>query len=655
MNIAKKIQTAFAHHQNRRFQEAEYLYREILNRYPDYFDALHMLGVLFFQTGKPDKAKKFIEKAIAVNKSSAIAYFNLGNVLFQMTRFDDAIRSYRKVIELNPGFAEAYFTLGNAYQEKGLSDEAMCAYQQAIRLQPLHANAHYNLGNIFISKKKIDEGIEHYSRAIAINPNHSDALLNRGFALQTQGNLEKALKDYRRVLEINPASMETYSNLGNLLKQLGQLPEAEACFRRAMEISPPFWIPYSNLLVLMHYDHRRSAETIFSEHLRFAEQFEKPLKPSVGHAKRGPSNRRLRIGYVSPDLRKHSVTYFFEPVLTAHDKNRFEVFCYSLVPVEDEVTGRLSLYADHWQNLSGISDEEAAESIRREGIDILIDLAGHTANNRILLFARKPAPVQASWIGYPATTGLSAMDYKIVDAYTDPPGMTEHLYTEKLIRMPGCFLCYLPERESPTVNALPALSAGHTTFGSFNNFTKMTPEVMRLWAKILHALPGSRLILKSKSLSSEPVREFVSDLFTREGIAPERIVCRGWEESTCSHLALYNEIDIALDTFPYNGTTTTCEALWMGVPVVTLSGFHHTARVGTSLLINAGIRELAAASEEEYVATAVALAKDRLRLCYLRKNLRDMMHQSPLMDAGRFTGALEIHYRTIWENWCDFR
>jgi len=654
MNVINAIQSAFAHHKNGRFDQAEQIYNKILKKHPDNFDAIHMLGVLYFQRGKLGHAKQCIERAVALNRSNAIAHFNLGNVLFQMGGLDDAILSYQEVIKLNPQFYEAHFNIGNAYREKGEYDSAIHFYQSTAQLNPHHVDAHYNLGNILIIKKKLNEGIESYNRSISINPNHPDALLNRGFAFQMQGKMEKALEDYRLVLKINPTSLEAYSNLGNLLKDLGLPLEAETCFRRALEINPSFWIPYSNLLFLMHYTSRFSPESIFTEHLQFAKQFEKPLESaSLSYSKGQAPERRLRIGYVSPDLRKHSVAYFLEPVLAAHDKKQFEVFCYSIVPAEDDVTARLRSHADRWLNISEISDDLAAEAIRKDSVDILVDLAGHTANNRILLFARKPAPVQVTWIGYPATTGLSAMDYKIVDHYTDPPGLTEQFYTEKLIRLPGCYLCYLPDRESPDISPLPALSSGHVIFGSFNNFAKVTPEVIELWARILKTVPDSRLILKSKSLSSSSVRDFVTGMFVEKGISSDRIELYGWEASAHSHLALYNRIDIALDTFPYNGTTTTCEALWMGVPVVTLAGTTHVSRVGISLLSNLGISELAASSSDEYVSIAVALAADRKKLQSLREKLRDMMMGSPLMNAGFFVANLENYYRMIWRIWCD--
>jgi len=298
-------------------------------------------------------------------------------------------------------------------------------------------------------------------------------------------------------------------------------------------------------------------------------------------------------------------------------------------------------------------DEQATELVRRDGIDILVDLAGHTSGSRVLLFARKPAPVQASWIGYPATTGLSAMDYKIVDRYTDPPGMSDQFYTEKLIRLPDSFLCYLPEKDSPEVGMLPVLSSGHITFGSFNNFAKVSPEGIELWGRILKTITGSRLLMKAKSFSDRSTRSYVLDMFARKGIPAERIELVSMKRSFKEHLDTYTRIDIGLDTFPYNGTTTTCEALWMGVPIITLAGSTHASRVGMSLLTNIGLPELVASTDEEYVSSAVNLACDLTKLRSLRETLRGRVMHSPLTDTKRFILNLEHCYRTLWEHWCN--
>jgi protein O-GlcNAc transferase len=467
------------------------------------------------------------------------------------------------------------------------------------------------------------------------------------------GNLEQARCICDRILESHPDNVEALNLLGRICRAKGQFDEALIYVRRAVRIRPDNYGLYQNLVFSMLYNSRHVAHTLFSEHLQLARQFEGTLLPGVlPHANEKTPNRRLKIGYVSPDFRRHSVAYFIEPILLSHSREHFELFCYSLTSLEDEVTARMKRYADQWKNIAGMEDHQAAELIRTEGIDILVDLAGHAYNSRILIFARKPAPVQASWIGYPATTGFSSMDYKIVDGYTDPPGVTEQFYSEKLMRLPGCFLCYLPDKDSPEVGTLPVLISGEITFGSFNDFAKVTPEVVALWSAILKRIPDSTLMLKAISFSDRGIHQYVNDMFAKHGIDSERIELLPFAASFPEHLSLYNQIDIGLDPFPYNGTTTTCEALWMGVPVVTLAGNTHASRVGVSLLSNIGLPELIAETPDEYVAIAVTLAADVNRLQSLRARLRAAMEQSPLTDAARFTLNLENCYRKMWETWC---
>ncbi|HMK49909.1 MAG TPA: hypothetical protein VK435_07635, partial [Thermodesulfovibrionales bacterium] len=433
----------------------------------------------------------------------------------------------------------------------------------------------------------------------------------------------------------------------------GKLDDAEQYFRTSMRLDPWRIKPYESLLMLMNYSDRYDASAIFSEHLNFARRFEAPLLPfHAGHTREKVRDKVLRIGYVSPDFRRHSVNYFLEPVLASHDHDRFEVFCYSDVAVSDVVTERLRGYANQWRDIAGMTDEEAAQLVRRDGIDILLDLAGHTGFNRILMFARKPAPIQVSWLGYPNTTGLSSVDYRLVDSYTDPPGMTDPYYTERLVRLPRTFLCYVPENGGPPVGELPALRSGHVTFGSFNFFPKVSRTTVTLWSSILKALPGSRLILKAKAFSSESVCAKAREMFDAHGIPGERIELMSHKPSYSEHLATYNEIDIGLDTFPYNGTTTTCEALWMGVPVVSLGGTTHVSRVGLSILSNVGIPWLAARTHDEYVRIAVDLALDLEGLQLLRRSLREKLIESPLSDAKLFVSGLEACYRDMWVSWC---
>jgi protein O-GlcNAc transferase len=523
-----------------------------------------------------------------------------------------------------------------------------------LQLNPNYARAYYNLGNVFHDKNQLDEAVSCYQRVRELTPDFIEVYDKLGATLQKKGEGDKAIECYRRALSLQPDFVGAYIGLGRALRDQGKYAEAEESFRKSLEILPDCFACYSNLLFQILYNTDYDAKTVRFEHQKFAEHCAKPCISSIlPYTNNTSTDRKLKIGYVSLDFRCHSVAYFFEPILHTHNRGNLEVFCYSDVinAAQDEVTARIKLRTDKWRNLVGMSDDQAVELIRKDEIDILIDLAGLTSP-RILLFARKPAPVQVTWIGYPATTGLSTMDYKIVDNFTDPEGITEQFYTEKLIRMPKSFLCYLPEKDSPAVRDLPALKSGHITFGSFNNFAKISPATFGLWNKILKAIPDSHLVIKTWSFSDKTARQYSLDMFLKEGISSERIILLPYEPSAKGHLDLYNRIDIALDTFPYNGTTTTCEALWMGVPVVTLSGNTHVSRVGLSLLSNVGLPELVARTSDEYVAIAINMAGDLKKLQSLRKNLRDMMSHSPLTDSQRFTTNLENIYRTIWGKWC---
>jgi predicted O-linked N-acetylglucosamine transferase (SPINDLY family) len=431
------------------------------------------------------------------------------------------------------------------------------------------------------------------------------------------------------------------------------LDEAESYYNIALQINPKFSSLYSNLLLLMNYTSKYDMQFVSNKHKHFAEQFEKPLAPFImPHTNKPVANRCLKIGYISPDFRKQSVGFFIEPVLASHNHQDFEIFCYANLPVHDEMTERMKGYADNWRNIARMLDEEVTDLIHNDEIDILVDLAGHTAFNRLLVFARKPAPIQLTWIGYPNTTGLSSIDYRIVDNFTDPLGMTDQYYTEKLIRLPESFLCYLPYKDSPDVGELPALSKDYITFGSFNILKKITPDVIKLWSQILERIPRACLIIKNKSLADSMTRQYVLNQLLQQNISVERIELLSYTPTFKEHLEIYNRIDIGLDSFPYHGTTTTCEAMWMGVPVITLEGNPHASRVGVSLLSNVGLQELIALTTEEYIKIAVNLADDLKGLQSLRERLRDMMKHSPLCDAKRFTANLENCYRQIWEKWC---
>ena len=617
MNITELSSLALSHLKKDNLREAEQLYQEILALQPDDINALHFLGVVYHRLKDYDRAVSLINKALL----------------------------------LRPDYFDAQNNLGIILQETGRFDEAIAAYEKALQIRPDSYQIHFNLGTLFDKQNQAKKAIDSYHRAIQLNPNYAEAYLNLGNIFSEIGQGDLSIRCYQRAIQITPDQPEMLNAIGVVLDKQHKLDESESYFRKAIKVNSEYAPAYHNLLMNMCYNANYDIQTVFTEHKNFAKQFEKPF-PHPLFTNDRTLFRKLKIGYVSPDFRKHSVAYFLEPVLMARNKEDYEVFCYANLSIEDEVTDRLKQCADHWRNITELSDSQAFEKIRDDRIDILIDLAGHTAHNRLPLFARKPAPVQASWIGYPATTGLSAIDYRIVDAYTDPPGMTEQFNTEKLIRLPESFLCYLPDRDSPEVGSLPALSTGRVTFGSFNKLSKLSTKMFALWADILVDTPHSFLMLKTVSFSDKATCQHIADIFAQRGIFSDRFQLIPWVASTREHLELYNKIDIALDTFPYNGTTTTCEALWMGVPVITLAGHGYGSRVGASLLSNVGLSDLIATTYEEYRNLVIALAGDRHRLQALRGGLRDMMACSPLTDAKRFTGHLEECYRRIWKEWC---
>lgn len=471
--------------------------------------------------------------------------------------------------------------------------------------------------------------------------------------LAAQGKIDEAVVHYEQALSIKPNYAAAHITLGNALSAQGQPQQAVTHYKRALSLWPPYASGHSNLLYALNYACGNDPASVYAAHLEYAALREAPLAMAIAvHVNDRSPDRRLKIGYVSSDFRLHSVSYFIEPVLIHHNHDHFEIFCYANNLQKDEVTERLKSHVDHWRPINVLSDEQAAQHIRRDQIDILIDLNGHTGNNRLLVFARKPAPVQVTWLGYPNTTGLSAMDYRLTDGFADPPGMTEQFHSEKLVRLPECFSCYQPPRDAPDVARLPALKNGYVNFGSFNNLAKINREVMTVWAKILQAVPDSRLILKNAGLGGKTAQKIVRKTFTEFGVAPERLELLGRDQSEKDHLQRYESIDIGLDPFPYNGATTTCEALWMGVPVVVLAGKTHAGRVGVSQLNNLGLTDLIGHTTDEYIAISTQLTRNLDHLSQLRAELRSRMATSSLTNGQRFIRNLEQTYRQMWQDWC---
>jgi protein O-GlcNAc transferase len=650
MTIPEALQIAIQHHQAGRLAEAEALYRQILAVQPNHSDALHLLGVIAHQAGRHDLATEWIRQAIVLNPNNAIAHFNLREAYRAIGRFDEAYAAFRQALHIKPDFPEAQNNLGIALRKRGQLDEAVAAYCRALEIKPDYAEAHNNLGIALRDRGQPDEAMAAYRRAIEIKPDYAEAHYNIGITLRDRGQLNEAVAAYRRALLFKPDYPEAHYNLGIALMDHGELDEAVAAYRRALQLKPDYALARSNLIYSLHLHPIHDARTISEEHSRWNRQFSDPLKQFAQPHLNDPAVvRRLRIGYVSPDFRDHPVGRFVLPLFGRHDREHFDILCYSGVLRPDWMTERLRELAGGWRNTVGVPDARLAEMIREDGVDILVDLTMHSAGNRLPVFARQPAPVQVTWLAYPGSTGLPGIGYRLTDAWMDPPGEEPAWSAEEPVRLPDCWCCYQPVGESPEINALPALSAESVTFGSLNNFAKAHKGMLALWARVLEAVKESRLVMLCPEGSA---RERVRAFFGARGIATERVELVGylprWE-----YLRLYQRIDLGLDPFPFNGMTTTCDALWMGVPVLTLPGKMPASRAGLSLLSSVGLAELAVWSEADYVRMAVELAGNLPRLADLRATLRSRMLASPLMDAPRFARNVEAAYRSMWQAWCS--
>lgn len=548
----------------------------------------------------------------------------------------------------SPEVAIKHFNDGNRLFYEGRLHEAAASYRAALALVPNHPAVHNNLGNALKELGDHTGAAASYRRALALDPNHYRAHFNLGMVLEAQGEFGEAVARYRRAIAIKPDYAKAYNNMAGRLRVQGRPSEAVAHYRRAAELAPDDRTIRGNMLFCLHYDPGMTPAAILAEHRAFCATL--PVS-AAGHANPRDPDKRLNIGYVSADLRRHPVGYFMMPVLAMHDRRNVKVHAYYNYGRTDGISEYLKGKCDVWRPIAGVADERVAEMIRADAIDILVDLAGHTAENRLPVFALRPAPVQATWAGYVGTTGLSAMHYLISDRWQSPPE-SERFTVEEVIRLPDGYVCWAAPSYAPEVGPLPATAPGAVTFGCFNNLAKLNPPVIALWGRLMRELPQSRLVLKTRELSDGAARERVLGLFAAEGIAAARIALKGWSEHT-QLLRRYNDVDIALDPFPYSGGVTTIEALWMGVPVVTMPGERFASRHSLSHLSNVGLGELVGDGPEDYLRIAKALAHDLPRLAALRTGLRDRLRNSPLLQSKRFTRNLEAAFRAMWRRWCE--
>ena len=576
-----------------------------------------------------------------------------GIAAYRLGRFQDAARDLEAAIQAQPKRPDWRWNLTAILRSLGRLKEAEAQGREAVRLAPDAPEARNNLGTVLRELGFHAEAEGHYRRAVALRPTYADAWSNLAWALSVAGNASQAAEAARRALALNPNDANAHNNLGTALMQQDQLREAGECFERAVALKPDFTMAHSNLLFCLNYRPDLAAKEIFAAYRQWNEAHAQALLPAAPHfANDRNPERRLRVGYVSPDFRHHAASFFMEPMLAAHDHAKFEVVCYGEVANPDATTARFKRIADRWQSTVGLSDAAVADLVRSDGIDILVDLAGHTAGNRLLVFARKPAPVQvAHMVGSGMTTGIGAIDAFLADGELVPEG-SEHLFAERVERLSCIPLVYAPPAAMPEVRKLPALRKGHVTFGCFSRTARINERVVEAWARILKGVPGARLVLNSKPLREVEGRAHWHGRFQAHGVAPDRIDLvytspqpKTWEA--------YAEIDIALDPFPHNAGTTTIEALWMGVPVVSLADRPPVGRFGASILGSVGLRDWVAGSVDHYVALAIGAASDRQALARLRAALRDRFRASPLGgDAAALTREIEGVYRRLWRSYC---
>ncbi len=631
--------------------EAEISYRKALQINPRYITALINLGAVLQESTKLEQAMQCHLQALELQPSNPDARYNLSITLNDLCRFDEAEIECRRVLMGNPDYAAAHNHLGSILRNQGRLEEAEFAYRHAIKIQPDFADAHINLGKTLHDLNFFEAAVESCRRAIQLDSNLAEAYNNLGSALKILGNIDEAEINYAKALQINPDLAEGLVNRGSTLLNLGDLIEAETCFRRALKTKPNFFEARSNLLFCLSQNSTIDAQTLFSEHCQFGTELESRfLNNHPKHENSCDPDRCLRIGFVSGDLRGHALASFIEPLL-AHlsGSTQLSLHAYSNHRNDDATTDRLKGYFSQWNSISSMPDAELAAKIRTDQIDILIDLSGHTAKNRLATFARKPAPIQASWMGYPGTTGMSTMDYYFSDRHILPAGVFENLFTEKIARLPAN-APFLPSTWAPQVGALPAISNGHITFGSFNRLFKLSREVIALWAQLLRALPHSRMVLAG--MPEEGKTENLLEWFAQEGIARERLELYP-RSSMDIYMQLHHKVDICLDTFPYNGGTTTLHALWMGVPTLTLSGMSVASRTGAGILSHLGLESFIAEDASDFVRKGLYWAANTEELSSIRSNLRERFAKSAMGHPELIAAGLEKAMRIMWQRWCE--
>jgi predicted O-linked N-acetylglucosamine transferase (SPINDLY family) len=674
---------AFAHaealRRDGRNAEAEAFCRQALVHAPRHAKSLNLLGVLSIETGRLDAAADLFGRAAAADPQGHVFHNNLGSTLRDLGRKTEAAQAFGRAITIKPDYVRALLNLGQmladtdraaaaaAFRQalsanprelealfglsvllhmNGALDEARPFYEQALTLAPDNPALVENLAGLLLAQGRIADAIPVLQRLLKLQPQSAHWATLAG-ALESQARLTEAAAAYRQAILRQPDNAAAFNGLGNALANLGQIDESIAAYRRAVALQPDDFEARSNLLMTLHSAVQISAADILAEAKAYGARL--PARPAPAFANTRDPERPLRVGYVSADLRVHPVGFFLDRVLAAHDKGQVEAFLYSDTQFPDEQTERLKASAAAWRPMVGQTDAQVAQAVVADRIDILIDLAGHTGSNRLVMFGLRAAPVQASWLGYFGATGVPTIDYVLADDIVLPVG-DETVFTETPVRLPAPYLCWSPPQEDVPVAAFPGL-AGPVTFGCFNNRAKITGETVAVWARILQRVDGSRLFLKAWSLADAGNRDGLTAAFAGHGVAADRLIFEGLSPRA-EGLEAYNRADIALDPFPFGGCTTTADTLWMGVPVVTLAGDRWSGRMSKTILACIGLEDWVAADADTYVEMAVRAAGDLAALAPLRSGLRARLEQSRFCDGPAFTRDLEAAYRQMWRDWC---
>jgi protein O-GlcNAc transferase len=663
-----------------KLHEACALYREALRLAPQAARAHLNLGIALQALGDEGGAIACYQQALVVDPANPYAGYNLGKLRYEGRAHGEAERLLRGALRSRPDFPEARVVLACALEAQGNVQAAATELEAALRSRPDDFGALFIYAGILRRLGRLDDAASALRRAISVDPQSMDARATLFHVLEAKGDPAGAAVQLEAVLRQRPDWADALFNYGCVLTKLMRAAEAEAAFRRTIAVDAGFTRAYRMLggvmlaqcrvnealevyrraprdpdvvsaeLFALNASQTGSEDELFARHAEFGRRLEETYPARFAYPGARDPQRRLRVGYVSGDFSYHVVALFMLPVLERRDRAAIEVFCYSTSERVDEYTRQLRVHADAWRPCAGLTDRQLADAIHADGIDILVDLAGHSGEPQLRVFAQKPAPVQATWLGYLNTTGMTRMDYRISDAYADPPGLTEARHTEKLARLPHSQWCYRPFMSAATAASPPCVSNGVLTFGSFNQAAKLSPASRALWAQILSRVPGSRLVVLG--VPAGRAHDRLAADFAAAGIDASRIHLVPYV-SLKDYFGWYNQVDIALDTTPYSGGTTTCDALWMGVPLLTAPGERPGSRSAASILTTAGMADWIASDPKDYVSRAVDFARDRQMLSNLRVTLRGRLKASPLMDEEGFTRDLENLYRQMWRQYCD--